>query len=137
MTRDDLKELKYLKTEIKLLEDELDNIEYVYTKDSVRGSMANFPYIQTHFKIQGIDIQDYDKKVNRIKGRITKRVNELLSLLEKADEYIYTIDSSLIRQAIILKYIKCLTWDQVAAQIGQDHTADSIRKVVERFFKSQ
>ena len=57
----------------------------------------------------------------------------MIDLVEEIEEYINTIDDSLTRQILSLRYVNGLTWEQVAASIGGGNTADSVRKVAERF----
>ena len=119
-----------------MLQKQIDDLDYTITKDSVRGSTHNFPYIQTHFKIEGIDYEDYNHKSKRLQRQLQNRLNELINLVEKTNTYISNIDDSLIRQIISLRYVNGLTWDQVAAHIGGNNTADSVRMMHDRFLKS-
>jgi len=93
----------------------------------------DFPYEERNFKITGIDYETYNKKLNRLQKKLSRRVKELIDLVEETYEYIDNIDDSLIRQIISLRYINGLTWEQVAAHIGGNNTADSVRKATERF----
>lgn len=131
--KNQLKQLKHLKSEIKILKEQIENLDYTITTDSVKGSTHSFPYIETHFKITGIDYEDYNRKTKRLQRRLQRRIDELMDLVEETNEYIENIDDSLIRQIITLRYINGLTWDQVAANIGGNNTADSVRKMAERF----
>lgn len=133
MDKERLSQLKHLKKEIELLKKQIDDLDYIITKDSVKGSETHFPYIERKFTITGIDFQSHNKKLYRLKKRLKRRVEELIDLIEETNEYIENIDDSLIRQIITLKYINGLTWEQVAASIGGNNTADSVRKAAERF----
>lgn len=135
MDKEQLKQLKYLKSEIKILQRQIEDIETITTKDSVKGSLSEHPYIETHFKIEGVDYKSYNRKVKRLQRKLSRRMEELIDLVEETNEYIESIDDSLIRQIIALRYINGLTWDQVAASIGGNNTAESVRKAAERFLK--
>lgn len=135
MDKKKLSQLRYLNKEIELLKEQIDNLDYSITTDTVKGSDTEYPYINHSIKITGIDIQDYERKAKRLKRKLSRRVEELLDLLEEINEYIESIDDSLIRQIIILRYINGLTWDQVAAHIGGGNTADSVRMALNRFLK--
>lgn len=135
MDKKKLSQLRYLNKEIELLKEQIDNLDYNITTDTVKGSDTEYPYISRNIKITGVDIQDYERKAKRLKRKLSRRVEELLDLLEEINEYIESIDDSLIRQIIILRYINGLTWDQVAAHIGGGNTADSVRMALNRFLK--
>ena len=130
-----LKQLRYLKKEIDILKKQIENLDYTMTTVSVKGSNPDFPYEERNFKITGIDYETYNKKLNRLQKKLSRRVKELIDLVEETYEYIDNIDDSLIRQIISLRYINGLTWEQVAAHIGGNNTADSVRKAAERFLK--
>lgn len=135
MDKKKLSQLRYLNKEIELLKEQIDNLDYNITTDTVKGSDTEYPYISRNIKITGVDIQDYERKAKRLKRKLSRRVEELLDLLEEINEYIESIDDSLIRQIIILRYINGLTWDQVAVHIGGGNTADSVRMASNRFLE--
>lgn len=135
MDKKQLKQLRYLKSEIKMLQRQIDDMDYTIATDSVRGSDREYPYTQRSFTISGIDYADYNRRIRRLQRQLQRRLDELIDLVEETNSYIENIDDSLIRQIISLRYINGLTWDQVAATIGGGNTADSVRKVAERFLK--
>lgn len=132
MDRQKLSQLKYLKNEIKLLQERVDSIETRTTSDSVKASQTEWPYIEYTAKIEGINTQEYDKKLRRLQREMNRRVGELMDLVEEIEEYIQNIDDSLTRQIISLRYINGLPWEQVAASIGGGNTADSVRMICNR-----
>jgi hypothetical protein len=78
----------------------------------------------------------YDRrKIKRLKEKLQRRVDDLIDLVVEINEYIETIDDSLLRQIITLRHVNGLTWDQVAAHIGGGNTGDSVRKMHDRFLK--
>jgi len=137
MTKKELKQVKYLQNEIKMLKEQIENMEYNIVTDSVRGSSSHFPYIEQRFIIEGIDYKEYDRRLKRLKKQLKRRIEELMDLVEEINEFIEGIDDSLIRQAISLKYVNGLSWEEVAACIGGGNTAEGIRKRVQRFLKEK
>jgi hypothetical protein len=128
-----LKQLRHLKNEIKLLKKQIEDLDYTITSDVVRGSTPFFPYIERNIQITGISYDDYKRRLSRLRRRLQRRLDELMELVEETNEYIHTIDDSLMRQILSLRYINGLTWEQVAAHIGGGNTADSVRKAADRF----
>ncbi len=124
-----------MKNEIKLIQERIDNIETHTTTDSVKGSQVEFPYVEYTIKIEGIDTQEYNRKLRRLQRELNRRVEELMDLVEEIEEYLQTIDDCITRQAVLLKYVNGLTWEQTAASIGGGNTGEGIRKRVIRFFQ--
>ena len=135
MDKHKLSQLRYLKSEIAMLKEQIGDIQVHTTKDSVKASQTDWPYIEYAAKIEGADIQEYARKLRRRQRRLDRRVKELMDLVDEIEEYINTIDDSLTRQAIMLKYVNGLEWRQVAAHIGGGNTAEGLRKRVQRFFQ--
>ena len=133
MDKEQLKQIRYLKNEIKILKKQIEDLDYTISIDSVRGSNPSFPYTQRSFTIEGIDCEDYNRKIRRLQRKLNRRAEELLDLVEETNDYIENIDDSFIRQVITLRYINGLTWEQVAAHIGGGNTADSVRMMHNRF----
>lgn len=135
VNKEQLSQLRYLKKEVLLLQNQIENIDYKITTDSVEGSLPTFPYTKHTIKITGIDEQDYKRKIDRLKNQLLNRVKELISLVDETNKYIDKIDDSLIRQIMMLRYVNGLTWEQVATDIGGNNSADSVRKAAERYLK--
>lgn len=132
MDKEQLSQLKYLKSEIEILKKQIEDLDYTIAVDSVKGSGA-FPYIYQNIRIRGIDYQEHDNKLNRLQRKLNRRVEELIDLVEETNDYINNIGDSLVRQIFTLRYINGLEWKQVAASIGGNNTADSVRMIHNRF----
>ena len=137
MTKEKLKQLKYLKNEIKMLREQIDNISAGIVSDVVEGSESEFPYVKRRFTITGIDCKEYKRKSKRLQRMLQRRVDDLMDLLEEINRYIEGIDDSLLRQIVYLRHVNGLTWDQVAASIGGGNTGDSVRKMHDRFLEGK
>lgn len=135
MDKEQLSQLKYLKSEIEILKKQISDLDYNITTDSVKGSSPYFPYIERKFLITGLDYQVHDNKLDRLQRKLNRRIEELIDLVEETYEYIDNIDDSLIRQIITLRYINGLEWKQVAASIGGNNTGDSVRMIHNRFLE--
>ena len=135
MDKNKLSQLRYLKNEIEMLKNQIDNLSFYITTDTVKGSDIEFPYVLHDIKISGLDVKSYKKRLRRLKIKQFRRVEELTNLIEEMDSYLKNVGDSFIRQILILRYVNGLTWEQVAANIGGNNTADSVRKVAERYLK--
>ncbi len=135
MTRKDLSDFKHLKTEIERLKREIDDLEYEYVSDTVKGSSKHFPYIQHTITITGADTEGRAQKVRRLKAKLERRKADLLDKRLEIEEFIETIDDSYIRQIIELRCIDGLDWGQVAASMGEGYTSSSIKMAYHRFIQ--
>jgi hypothetical protein len=72
---------------------------------------------------------------------IQATIYDLLSVIKvqekKIIEYIKTIDDSLVRQIIYLRCISLKRWEEIAAEIGGNNTAENVRQMYKRFFEKQ
>ena len=132
MDKEQLKQLKYLKTEIENIKKQIEEINNTIVADSVKGSSRNFPFIERNFKIEGLE---YNNKAKRLERKLIRRTEELLDTVTETNEFIENIEDSLVRQVISLRYINGLTWEEVAANIGGNNTADSMRMLCSRFLE--
>lgn len=137
MTRQKLKQIRHLKREIELLEDQILNLEAGIVTDKVRGSLPHHPWIETSFKITGFDREELGQKMERLKRKMQRRVDDLLELREEILEFVESIDDSLLRQVIILRHVNGLTWDQVAAEVGGGNTGNTLQKMHDRYFEGR
>lgn len=127
MTRRELEQVYYIEREIRLLKKE---IEWELNKSDVGAVAFNgMP--------KGNKIGD-----NTAKRAVTRvdYIDQLKKLCEKCQrvkaeimEYIAGVDDSIIRQILILKCLRCLSWQQIAFEIGGYNSVDSVKKMYYRF----
>lgn len=135
MNKDQLRQLRHLKREIELLQDQIINLESEIVTDKVRGSDPEHPYTEKSFYITGFAHEEHSRKMKRLKERLQRRLDDLMDLVVEINEFVEEIDDSLLRQIIILRHVNGLTWRQVAREIGGGNTADSVRKMHDRHFE--
>ena len=71
----------------------------------------------------------------KIRDIISAKLAEISYVEREILEYINTIDDSLIRQIMIHRHIELKSWVQVANAIGGNNTAESVRKMHDRFLQ--
>ena len=133
MTKKDLSDFRHLKSEIKMLDKEINELSYDIVSDTVRGSSKSFPYVEHTITITGLDTQGHDAKARRLKARLERRKADLLDKRAELEADIEAIDDSLLRQVITMRYINGMHWPEIAAHIGGGNSADSVRKQCTRF----
>lgn len=77
-----------------------------------------------------IEIADMQANVQKIKEKVARE--EI-----KVNRFIETVEDEQIRTILRLRYLRCLTWNQVALVIGGRNTADGVKSTCYRFMASQ
>ena len=127
MTNADLKQIYYICKEIKLCEAELRELKH----SSLTGSRIDgMPKSGRGDKVadRAIRIADLEAKIERLQDKMLDAQLEIW-------DFIDTIDDSMIRQIIIYKHIKLMSWTKTAHKIGGGNTADSCRMAYKRFMR--
>lgn len=76
-----------------------------------------------------------DEYIAECEKEIVEKIRRCTKLRDKVKAFINSIDDSLTRQVFHYRYSKCMHWQQVAYMIGGGNTADSVRKIAERYLK--
>lgn len=137
----DKKILKEYVDACKMVEETEEELKYLMEQpgemgvDKVTGSMKEFPYIQTSFKVYGVDSHVIDKKVKSKKNLLEKRIRKADKIKTEVEK---CMNDATIRIQRIVKYhyFDGLSWKDTAEKIGSG-SGESIRKELERFLKNQ
>ena len=136
MTRQKLKQVRYLKREIKLLQEQILTLESEIVTDKVTGSDPEHPWTERHYIIKGLP-GERNEKLLRLRDRLERRKSDLQDLRAEIFEWVEGIEDSLLRQVIILRHVNGLSWRQVAREIGGGNTADGVRMLHDRYFEGR
>lgn len=134
MNKKDLEQIISLKREVKDLERRLQNNNISSTvADSVKGSSTNFPYIECHRTIQGVDYkkQIRDRKYRKLLKSKRDKINKLLVQIEYDLNY---IEDSEIRQIIRHKYFDNFNWVKIMHLMNY-HSESYAKMKLKRFFE--
>ena len=128
MTEKQLNQIYYLSKEKKMWEDKLKEITEIkamgYDNSGAgRSSEVSSPVVRLA------------EQRERIRDIISAKLVEISYVEREILEYINTIDDSLIRQIMIHRHIELKSWVQVANAIGGNNTAESVRKMHDRFLQ--
>ena len=122
MDKRELMQIRNIIREIECLQRQLDRAEYQtetrQTTVAVKGSMRDWPYVEHAIKLTGVDMEDYIRKVKRLRMKLKHRIDELIEKMEEAQEYIESIKDSDTRLILQLRFINGLTWEQLEAETG-------------------
>ena len=128
MTEKQLNQIYYLSKEKKMWEGklkELTEIKAVSYDNSGAGHNSDIssPVVR---------LAEQREKIREI---ISAKLAEISYVEREILEYINTIDDSLVRQIMIHRHIELRSWVQVANAIGGNNTAESVRKIHDRFLQ--
>jgi DNA-directed RNA polymerase specialized sigma24 family protein len=140
MTKKELGQFASLRAEIKDIRrrmDELDGRETPMVQDKVRSSGKEWPYIDGHTTIHGIDIYE----ARRMGAKRAELLSALKARLAKAEEleagieeYINTIEDSRVRRMIEYRYVRGYTSENVGRLMHCDRT--TVEKTIKRYLES-
>ena len=129
LTREELKQIYYINNEIKMWQKELDRLE---CKSLVKGQeITDMPRGSgTSDKVADLAIEKAD-----IKLIIEGKLKEIQLQRKRIIEYIDSIDDSLLRQIMFFRNISCMTWKQIASELGGYNSEECIKKIYQRHFR--
>lgn len=120
MTKGELRQFYYLNREIIN-----DTEELVSLKISKRGTLGA--------KWE----REQEELIARREAELVKKVKRCKKMRDEIGRYINSIDDSFVRQIFRYRFMKCMSWEKVAYMVGGCNSADSVRKIAERFLKKQ
>ena len=80
-------------------------------------------------------VQKIAEQREKIRELISMKLAEISVAEREILEYIFSINDSQIRRIMRLRHIERKSWLQVANAIGGNNTADSVRKMHDRFLQ--
>lgn len=126
MTKHELKQIKYLTSELRILREHLQELEAQIGITSVpqdgqpKGNKIGRPVEAQAIQLADTIalIREHEKKIQALKDEVW--------------EYIAGLDNPLLRQIIILRFIDGKSWTNVAIAIGGNVTPDNCRMMFNR-----
>lgn len=113
------KNIKATKLEIAEIQKELQNLPV--TKDSVHGSMVEFPHIERTVVIQGVDMQQGDK----LRRKLGNKLVELQRQLAAVEDTLDGVEDPELRLILRLKLVNGMKDWEIAQQTGYDRSTIS------------
>lgn len=104
-------------------------------KDSVSGSMNQFPYVQTHFTVEGTPFTTSDDIRLRAEEKLLEDRMARAEASKLMVEEWMNMSPARMQRIIRYRFFEGLSWEQTADKIGRNTTGESVRKEFERFMK--
>lgn len=102
---------------------------------SVKGSMNDFPYAETHFKVEGMRYTYSDDLRLRAEEKLLEERRAYAEKIKtEVDAWMNGIPIRMQR-IIRYKFFESLSWEQAAEKIGKKYTGEGLRKEYERFMR--
>ena len=100
---------------------------------SVKGSMHDFPYAETHFKLEGTSFTyEEDERLRKEEKLLEDRKENAKLIKIQVQQWMNSL-STRMQRIIRYKFFEEMSWEQVADQMGRKATGESIRKEFYRF----
>lgn len=97
-------EIQTLQEQISLLRKNAEGLRAMELSDMPKGG-------------KGKDLSDYVAEIADLQTVCVQHVSELIMKKQEAIERIMSIDGSELRNVLLLRYIKCLEWDEIADRL--------------------
>lgn len=131
MTLDELNEHMELRSALKRAETMLNNlISAVQLHSPALTGMPHAPGVKDKVGDLAVEIADMEDEIDRLKEEIRDSEEVILT-------FIRSIGDSQLRLIFRLRFIRGLTWGEVAAVIGGRNTEDAVKSSVYRFLNSE
>lgn len=103
--------------------------------DKVEGSIHEFPWIKTNFKIEGSPEEEIGL-INREGKLLYLQKTDAYELKTKVEEWLGKVPIR-IRRIVQFKYFDSLTWEEVADRLSRGTGGESVRKELERYLRNE
>lgn len=131
VTKEELSQIYYLNKELRMWQKELESLE---CQSLLRGQqLTGMPFVSGTSDKTG----DIATTIADIKNIIIGKQAEIQIQKKKIMTYIEQIEDSCMRQIIFYRCVSCMSWNNVAQEIGGNNTEDSVRMAFNRFFEKK
>jgi hypothetical protein len=126
-TKEELKQIYYINQEIKMWQKELERLQ---CKSLVKGQeITGMPFVTGTSDKVGDLVSTMADIEAIIRGLLAKLQIERRKIME----YINSVDDSLLRQIIFLRNVSCMSWNQIANELGSNENC--VKQIYSRHFR--
>lgn len=129
ITKEELSQIYYLNKEVKMWQKELNRLK---CQSLLKGQQLTGMPSASGTKDK---VGDFATRKADIELIIEGKLKEIQIQREKIIESINNIEDSLIRQIVFYRNVSCMSWKQVALEIGGNNTENSVRMAYNRFIE--
>lgn len=129
MTKKELSQLYWLNREIEEEKRKLAELEAAAT--GCTAKITGLPHVGgAHDKIGDLAILIAEQR-----DLIDLKVRQSVVEYNRLNRYIASVEDAQMRMIFQLRYVRGMSWQQVATRIGGGNTADGVRKAHDRYLK--
>lgn len=129
MTIEELKQYQHLQGEVRFWQKELEkSLQKSYVKSPQMTGMPGARRLVDLTAQRAMETEEIISMIQTMQRRATRMLREITL-------FIKGIEDPLIRAVVYGRYVKGMTWNQLADTIGGKNTADSLRKLHNRYFR--
>lgn len=121
--------IKYLKAEIKAIEDMLKNLPKA--QDLVKGSDEEYPYCERRIRLEGSD----EIKASKLSKKYKRRLEDLQDELSVCEDLLNKIEDVETRVILRLYYVNSLSQKEIGEELG--YTQSNVAKKLKKIFTSK
>lgn len=132
LTKERLEQYRDICKEIEEIKADIAKRELLVT-DTVIGSAPDYPYTTHPISVQGL--ADYHSRRIFVTQMLKDQITKLEAERTEIEHFLNDIQDSELRRIYRMRYVKGLTWQQVAFRIGK-HDEQYPRKKAEKFLES-
>lgn len=111
----------------------LNNKKKTIVTDKVKGSSAEWPFIEQSFTVEGTPFTFEDEKEIKIEESLLQERKERARSIKLQAEAFLNTASARIQRIVRFKVFYGLSWDEVSAKMGGNSTGEGLRKEFERY----
>ena len=130
MTVKEMSQLYYLNREIEHLQHQLEELECL--AEGTTQAITGMP----HGSGTSDKVGRYAVRIADLRSMIDNRKARCWDELNRLNAYIDSVEDSLTRQILTLRYVNGLSWQQVADSVGGGISSDGVRKIQQRYLNS-
>ncbi len=112
MTKEELSQLYWLNKEVEVQQQRLKELECLVTSctSNITGMPKGFNTVDK--------LANYVAEISDLKSQLEVNLKQCFNEIDKLHKYISSIEDSRARTILTLRYIKCLSWQEIADEIG-------------------
>jgi hypothetical protein len=127
LTKEELKQIYYLNKEVKMWQKELERLQCMsLIKGQQITGMPHVPGVSDK-------VGDLAATMADIETIIRGKLAEIQMQKKRIIEYINSIDDSLLRQIMFLRNVSCMSWNQIANELGSNENC--VKQIYSRHFR--
>ena len=129
MTKKELEQIYFLRRELMMWQDRLSELQAdIALSPKVMDGM---PYSRTNSVTSPTEQKAI--RLAEVRKIVEGKLSEIQVAVADIEEYIMSIEDSMIRQIIEYRCCMLMSWEEVAINLGDGYTSESVRQIYHRF----